>query len=53
MRIITLNVNGIRSASRRGLFPFLAKQNADVICLQETRALEHQLEGMSAVCPAT
>ncbi len=45
MRIITLNVNGIRSAARRGLFPFLAKQNADVICLQETRALEHQLEG--------
>ena len=45
MRIITLNVNGIRSASRRGLFPFLAKQKPAVVCLQETRALEHQLEG--------
>ena len=32
MRIITLNVNGVRSAARRGLFPFLAKQNADVVC---------------------
>ena len=35
MRIITLNVNGIRSAARRGLFPWLATQDADVICLQE------------------
>jgi len=51
MRIITLNVNGIRSAARRGLFPFLAKQNADVICLQETRALEHQLEGHECSLP--
>ena len=51
MRIITLNVNGIRSAARRGPFPFLAKQNADVICLQETRALEHQLEGHECSLP--
>src|SRR5450631_4264913 len=51
MRIITLNVNGIRSASRRGLFAFLAQQNADVICLQETRALEHQLEGHECSLP--
>src|ERR1700728_2991809 len=51
MRIITLNVNGIRSATRRGLFPFLARQNADVICLQETRALEHQLEGHECSLP--
>jgi exodeoxyribonuclease-3 len=51
MRIITLNVNGIRSASRRGLFPFLAKQKADVICLQETRAHEHQLEGHECSLP--
>jgi exodeoxyribonuclease-3 len=51
MRIITLNVNGIRSASRRGLFPFLARQNADVICLQETRALEQQLEGHECSLP--
>ena len=43
MRIITLNVNGVRSASRRGLFAWLAQQNADVICLQETRAFEHHL----------
>src|SRR3984885_5822978 len=51
MRIITLNVNGIRSASRRGLFPFLATQNADVICLQETRAHEHQLDAHECRLP--
>jgi exodeoxyribonuclease-3 len=44
VRIITLNVNGIRSAERKGVFPWLIRQNADVICLQETRAQEHQLQ---------
>jgi exodeoxyribonuclease-3 len=51
MRIITLNVNGIRSAAKRGLFTYLAQQQADVICLQETRALEHQLEGHECTLP--
>ena len=45
VRIITLNVNGIRSAARKGLYPWLAAQDADVICLQETKAQEHQLGG--------
>lgn len=44
MKIITLNVNGIRSSARKGLFGWLAKQNADVVCLQETRANEDQLD---------
>jgi exodeoxyribonuclease-3 len=38
MRIITLNVNGIRSAARKGLFDWLARQDADVVCLQEIKA---------------
>lgn len=42
MKIITLNVNGIRSAHKKGLFDWLAKQNADVICLQEIKA--HQAD---------
>ena len=45
MRIITLNVNGIRSAAAKGLFPWLARQRADVICLQEVRVLPQQIEG--------
>ncbi|MGH6631708.1 MAG: exodeoxyribonuclease III, partial [Burkholderiales bacterium] len=38
MRIITLNCNGIRSAARKGLFDWLCKQRAHVLCLQETKA---------------
>ncbi|MCC7329609.1 MAG: exodeoxyribonuclease III [Gammaproteobacteria bacterium] len=38
MRIITLNVNGIRAAARKGLFEWLPRQRADVICLQEIKA---------------
>ena len=44
MRIITLNCNGIRSAARKGFFPWMTRQRADVICLQETKAQVHQLE---------
>ena len=45
MRILTLNCNGIRSAARKGLFDWLPLQSPDVVCLQETRAQVHQLEG--------
>jgi exodeoxyribonuclease-3 len=44
MRIITLNVNGIRSAARKGFFAWLALQNADVVCLQETKAQSPQID---------
>ena len=43
MRIITLNANGIRAAHRKGMFDWLAEQNADVVCIQETKAQQHQL----------
>ncbi len=43
MRIITLNANGIRSAQRKGFFDWLRRQRADVVCIQETKAQEHQL----------
>ncbi|MDV3240789.1 MULTISPECIES: exodeoxyribonuclease III [Methylocaldum] len=44
MRIVSLNVNGVRSAARKGFFHWMDKQNADVVCLQETKAQTHQLE---------
>jgi len=44
MRIITLNVNGIRAAARKGLFAWLESQHADVVCLQEVRARLEQLD---------
>ena len=44
MRILTLNCNGIRSAHRKGFYDWLAAQEADVVCLQETKAQIGQLE---------
>lgn len=44
MRIITANVNGIRAAEKKGFFDWMKKQRADVICIQETKAQEHQLD---------
>jgi exodeoxyribonuclease-3 len=38
MRVITCNVNGIRSAAKKGFFEWAEKQKADFICLQETKA---------------
>ncbi len=38
MRIITLNLNGIRSATKKGFYPWLQKVQPDVICLQELKA---------------
>ncbi len=43
-RVITVNTNGIRSAARKGFFEWLAGQGADVVCIQETKAQEHQLD---------
>ena len=44
MKVITVNVNGIRAAARKGFFDWLEKQAADVVCIQETKSQEHQLE---------
>ncbi|MFO7550365.1 MAG: exodeoxyribonuclease III [Haliea sp.] len=41
--IITCNTNGIRAAARKGFFDWLARQEADVVCIQETKAQEEQL----------
>jgi exodeoxyribonuclease III len=38
MRIITANLNGIRSAANKGFFAWLQTQQADIICLQEVKA---------------
>lgn len=44
MRIISLNANGIRASERKGFFPWLHSQNADVVCIQETKAQTEQLK---------
>lgn len=45
MRIITMNLNGIRSATRKGFFDWVTTQGADIICVQETKAqMEHLVD---------
>lgn len=43
MRVISCNVNGIRAAESKGFFVWLKQQNAEVICVQETKAQTEQL----------
>lgn len=42
MRVLTLNVNGLRSAARKGFLDWLPGSRADVVCLQETRLSESE-----------
>lgn len=43
IRVISLNANGIRAAARKGFFDWMRAQDADVVCIQETKAQAHQL----------
>jgi exodeoxyribonuclease-3 len=49
LRIITLNLNGIRSALAKGFPRWLARQRADVVCLQEIKAQEADLVDLALV----
>ena len=44
MKIISYNVNGIRAAINKGFIDWLTSANPDVICLQEIKAMEEQLD---------
>lgn len=44
MKIISYNVNGIRSAIQKGILPWLVSTNADIVCLQEVKASFDQIE---------
>jgi exodeoxyribonuclease-3 len=52
MRIVTLNANGIRSAASKGVFDWLPLQNADVLCVQETKAQLADIEKSPLYFPA-
>jgi exodeoxyribonuclease-3 len=43
MKIISANLNGIRSAANKGFFDWLGRQQADVVCLQEIKAQDADL----------
>ena len=42
-RILSWNVNGIRAAEKKGLLQWMQSAEADIICLQETKAQPEQL----------
>ena len=44
MKILSYNVNGIRAALNKGFADWLNAAEPDVICLQETKALEEQID---------
>ncbi len=44
LRIYSYNVNGIRSALNKGLLQWIEKSDADIICLQELKAQESQVD---------
>jgi exodeoxyribonuclease III len=44
MRIITYNVNGIRAAIKRGFIDWLKTDPADIVCIQEVKAHEADID---------
>jgi len=44
MRVITFNTQGIEQAAENGFFDWMVQQDADVVCLQNLKAKEYQLD---------
>lgn len=47
MRIISYNLNGIRSVIGKGFFEWLEEENPDVLCVQETKAQPEQIDTLT------
>ncbi|MFP4697767.1 MAG: exodeoxyribonuclease III [Eubacteriales bacterium] len=44
MKLISWNVNGIRACLRKGFLDFFKQEDADIFCVQETKAQEEQVD---------
>jgi len=44
LKIFSWNVNGIRAAMKKGFLESIEKENPDIICLQESKAMKDQVE---------
>lgn len=44
MKLVSWNVNGIRAIAKKGFFEYLESESPDVLCIQETKAAEEQLD---------
>ena len=47
MKIITYNVNGLRAAVSKGLPEWLEQEQADVVCIQETKSILRRRRGIA------
>ncbi len=52
MTIASYNVNGIRAAMNKGFVEWLQAVNPDVICLQEIKAMEEQVDIAALEAPS-
>ena len=43
MRLISWNVNGIRAAVKKGFLDYLANEEPDILCIQESKAHKEQV----------
>mgnify|MGYP000617905856 CR=1 FL=1 len=46
LKVVTLNVNGIRAAFRKGMVDWLREARPDILCLQEVRAADEDILGL-------
>ena len=53
MKIISWNVNGLRSVLRKNFLEFLAAEDPDILCLQETKAGPDDVEQLWAITYTT
>ena len=44
MKLISWNVNGLRACITKGFYDFMERENPDIICIQETKMQEEQLD---------
>ena len=44
MRVLSANLNGVRSAAKKGFFDWLEKQQADFVCVQELKAQQADMD---------
>ncbi len=51
LKLISWNVNGIRAVSKKGFHSWLEEAQPDILCLQETKAKQEQLESSLIVDP--
>jgi len=49
MRVVTISVNGLAQAVEKGFFEWLARQDADVVCVQDHRMRAYEVEDFNLI----